>query len=54
LFEWPSTIELEISAADTADVEAMKAVYDLELESAGGDVTRLLEGEALISPEVTR
>lgn len=30
------------------------AVYDLELESPSGVVTRLLEGSVLIRPEVTR
>lgn len=29
-------------------------VYDLELENAGGVVTRLVEGKVTIKPEVTR
>lgn len=31
-----------------------QGVYDLELESAGGVVTRLIEGTITLSPEVTR
>jgi hypothetical protein len=34
--------------------EMPKAVYDLELTSAGGEVTRLLRGNAEIIGEVTR
>lgn len=29
-------------------------VYDLEIKSAGGQVTRILEGKVSVSPEVTR
>ena len=31
-----------------------KGVYDLELVSNGGIVTRLLQGEVVVSPQVTR
>lgn len=48
------TIMLGLSAADSEDIEALSGVYDLELVSAGGVVTRLLEGEVTISREVTR
>lgn len=42
-------------AAVTASLPAPHlAVYDLELVSAGGEVYRLLEGMARITPEVTR
>lgn len=34
--------------------KALQYWYDLELESAGGVVTRLLQGSAFIYPEVTR
>jgi hypothetical protein len=34
--------------------EMPKAVYDLELISGGGEVTRLLRGQVEIAPEVTR
>lgn len=48
------TIDISIDADDTAAFEFISAVYDLELESAGGFVTRLLEGGVEVSKEVTR
>jgi hypothetical protein len=49
------TITLSASATTTAALTApFSGVYDLELVSGGGVVTRLLEGVATISPEVTR
>lgn len=48
------TITLDRSAAQTAILPKGQFVYDLELESSGGVVTRLLQGELEISAEVTR
>lgn len=49
------TVVVTISATATAALTAPWAgVYDLELVSAGGVVTRLLEGSARVTPEVTR
>lgn len=48
------TIALLVSATDTAKLEFTDAVYDLEITSAGGQVTRLLEGKFTMSPEVTK
>ena len=48
------TITLTRSAAQTAALTPGRYLYDLELESAGGVVTRLVEGELTIHPEVTR
>ncbi|MDX2074739.1 MAG: hypothetical protein SFX19_10335 [Alphaproteobacteria bacterium] len=48
------TITLAISAADTAVITKTSGVYDLELVSAGGIVTRLLAGKILVSKEITR
>lgn len=57
------TIALYISASDTAAfstaspsnfADAFVGVYDLELVSASGDVTRLLRGDFIVNPEVTR
>jgi hypothetical protein len=49
------TITLSATATVTAALTApFSGVYDLELVSGGGVVTRLLEGSATISPEVTR
>jgi len=48
------TIQLLISAADTAALDFTSAVYDLELTAPDGTVTRLMEGGVSFSPEVTR
>lgn len=49
------TIDLYISAEDTASFEFRSAVYDLEIQGVpDGDVIRLLQGQVRISPEVTR
>jgi tRNA threonylcarbamoyladenosine modification (KEOPS) complex Pcc1 subunit len=48
------TISLTISATDTAGLTAGRGVYDLELVSGSGIVTRLLQGVATISRNVTR
>jgi hypothetical protein len=48
------TVDVTASADDTAAIGIKCGVYDLELESPAGTVTRLLEGSAVISPEVTR
>jgi hypothetical protein len=57
------TIQLYISATATAAIptaspsqfsDAFIGVYDLELVSPSGDVTRLLNGDFVVTPEVTR
>lgn len=48
------TITLTISATDSAAIAAGRYVYDLELVSAGGIVTRLLQGIVTVSANVTR
>ena len=48
------TIALLIEAAVTEGLPGKAGFYDLELVSAGGIVTRLLEGKAALVPEVTR
>lgn len=47
-------VELLISAADTAALTFETATYDLELISAAGEVTRLVQGNVKLSREVTR
>jgi hypothetical protein len=47
-------ITLALTASETAALAAGRYVYDLELVSSGGVVTRLLEGVVTVSPEVTR
>lgn len=50
------TIDLYISADDTAEITWESGVYDLELVAPGanGDVIRLVSGSVVVSPEVTR
>lgn len=48
------TVALTVSATTMATVPAGKHVYDLELVSSGGVVTRLLAGYFRVTPEVTR
>ena len=48
------TITLSLTAAVTAGLVAGGYVYDLELVSSGGAVTRLAQGALTISAEVTR
>lgn len=48
------TIDVRIASSATDDVKAGRYVYDLELTSGGGEVTRLVEGTLTVTPEVTR
>lgn len=48
------TIAITGAATVTDDLVGKTGVYDLELVSAGGIVTRLVQGSVYISPEVTR
>lgn len=48
------TVNLTISATDTAALTPGLYVYDLELVSGAGVVTRLVEGNFNIKAEVTR
>jgi predicted MFS family arabinose efflux permease len=48
------TISLDQTATQTTLLPAGTYVYDLELISAAGAVTRLVQGELNISAEVTR
>ena len=48
--------KISLTATDTltSAVEEGIYVYDLEIESGGGTVTRLMEGSVTVTPEVTR
>jgi hypothetical protein len=48
------TITLSQSATQTALIAPASYVYDLELVSSGGVVTRLVQGDLLVSAEITR
>jgi hypothetical protein len=47
-------IDLLLSATATAGLPSGPSVYDLELESAAGEVTRLLQGTVTVDAQVTR
>jgi len=54
LNEATGSIRLSISAQDTSELSACEdAVYDLELTDSNA-TTRILQGNIIISPEVTR
>lgn len=46
-------ISLSISAADTATITT-SGVYDLEIISSGGTVSKVVRGDVTLIPEVTR
>jgi hypothetical protein len=48
------TITLTIPASATAGFTWNLGVYDMNLTSSGGIVTRLIQGAVTVSPEVTR
>ena len=47
-------IDLLLTATETAALSFEAAVYDLELASSGGEVTRLVKGKVTLTLEVTR
>lgn len=49
-----TAITITVEAEDTAALNFDSAVYDLEIESPDGVVTRLLYGPVVLSREVTR
>lgn len=50
----PDHIKIELSAVTTAALTFTSAVYDLEIVTPSGFVTRLLKGNITVDPEVTR
>lgn len=48
------TVTVTRSAAQMTAAKTGRHVYDLELESSGGIVTKILEGRFVIIPEVTQ
>lgn len=47
-------LSLSLTNAQTANMEAGRYVYDVELISSANVVSRLVEGIATVTPEVTR
>jgi hypothetical protein len=43
-----------VNATTMAAVPAGRWVYDIELTSSGDEVTRILEGRFIVSPQVTQ
>jgi hypothetical protein len=48
------TVIISLSANTTQSLTAGRYVYDVELTSSAGDVTRVLEGIVTVTPTVTR
>ncbi len=48
------TIQISLSATQTNSLKAGRYVYDVEITSSGGDVTRVIEGQLEVTPGVTR
>ena len=47
-------VTLTLSDTVTAGLSAGRYVYDLNIESSGGQTTRVVEGQAIVTPGVTR
>ena len=47
-------VSVTVDAATMSDVPAGRWVYDIELTSSGDEVTRILEGRFIVSPQVTQ
>lgn len=47
-------IQLHLSDTNTNGMKAGRYVYDVEVTSPGGEVTRVIEGQFEINPGVTR
>lgn len=47
-------VTLSLAPAATSNIEAGRYIYDLEIESNTGVVSRMIEGFLTITPEVTR
>lgn len=50
----PGEITIAINADDTAAIEWLDGVYDMEVVFPDTTVVRLLQGKVQVSPEVTR
>lgn len=47
-------IQLQLTDTQTGGMKAGRYVYDVEIVSGGGTVTRVIEGQLEITPSVTR
>lgn len=47
-------VSVTVSAATMNTIPAGRWIYDIELTSSGGEVTRILQGRFIVSSQVTR
>lgn len=47
-------IDIDLTASQTASMRAGRYVYDVEITSGAGVVTRVVEGQLEVTPRVTR
>jgi hypothetical protein len=47
-------VSVSVPATTMNTVPSGRWVYDIELTSSGGEVTRILEGRFIVTPQVTR
>jgi len=47
-------ISMSMSSSNTANLKPGRYVYDLEIEDDDNTVTRVIQGVAVVSPQVTR
>jgi hypothetical protein len=52
--EQAGEVSLAMTAEQTASLAAGRYVYDCELRSSGGLISRILEGIVTVTPQVTR
>ena len=47
-------IRLQLTDSDSADIPAGRWLYDVEITSAGGTKTRVVEGIVTVNPQITQ
>ena len=47
-------VTLSLTDTETSAISAGRYVYDLNVTSSGGQTTRVVEGQAIVTPGVTR
>ena len=52
--ELSGQVTLSLTDTQTSAIEAGRYVYDLNITSDGGTTTRVVEGQAIVTPGVTR
>jgi D-Tyr-tRNAtyr deacylase len=52
--ELAGQVTISLTDTQTAALESGRYVYDLNITSAAGVVTRVIEGQAIVTPGVTR